>query len=152
MIAKVGCIEQGSTSKISEEEKTIYQFPLIVEYLKKKINGWSVGDLLKQVAAKKVILYSITLYTELIAMDICNTDTDIVVDSISDINENMIGNMIYGKKIISVDEAVNKVNMKDVDYILVCNVFREQEIINDLLQRGLDISRILTFTEMVCWQ
>lgn len=151
MIAKVGCIEQGSTGKISEEEKTIYQFPLIVEYLKKKINGWSVGNLLEHIAATKVILYSITLYTELIAMDICNTDTDIVVDSISDINESMIGNMIYGKKVISIDEAINKVNIKDVDYILVCNVFREQEIINDFLQRGLDTSRILTFTEIMCW-
>lgn len=151
MIARVDSVKKSLTGNVSEEEKIIYQFPLIVEYLKKKINGWSVVALLEQIAAKKVILYSITLYTELIAMDINNANTDIVIDSISDINEKMIGSIVCGKSVISIDEAVNKVITKEADCILVCNIFREQEIINDLLKKGLDPSNILTFTEIICW-
>lgn len=129
-----------------KDNKPFHQYSIIMKYLKNKLQGWSIHDFLSKYSYKRIVLYSITEFTELVLDDIENTgDNTLKQIYLCDLNsQKLFQNGFRGHVVISIDELLEHYQNGDIDCIIVCNLYHRNEIVNDFMQKGVEPSKIIT--------
>lgn len=135
---------------IGNEERYIYQYPIVMQYLKKKIDNRCVTDYLKSVGIERIVIYAATEFAELLVKDILNTDTDMIW-AVCDKKAKAIGKTYNNCKVISIDEMMIDYSNKKFDKIVVCSIFHKNAVIDELLEKGVDFDDILTAIQVIFW-
>ena len=135
---------------ISREEKCLYQYPIVMQYLRKKIDNHCVADYLKSVGGRRIVLYAVTNFTELLIRDIMNTSTDMIW-GVCDKNSKNFGTNYLNCRMINGDEMLMDYKQNKFDKIVVCSIFHANAIINDLIRRGVELDDVLTISQVVFW-
>ena len=137
-------------SYVSREEKYLYQYPIVMQYLKKKIANRCVADYLNSIGGRRIVLYAVTNFTELLIRDIRNTSTDMIW-AVCDKNEKDFGKNYLKCRMVTIDEMLIDYKQNKFDKIVVCSVFHANAIIDDLMRKGVKLDDIMTIIQVVFW-
>ncbi|TCL58122.1 hypothetical protein EDD76_107238 [Kineothrix alysoides] len=130
-------------------ERYQYQYPIIMKYLKNKIDGWNIGDFLYEQGAQKIALYAITEFTELVAEDLEKCDKSIKIVAICDKNNQNHRNGFHQNEVIGIDKLVEEYESKKIDKILICSIFHANEIFYDLMERKIKLEDMITVSTAI---
>ncbi|HCL04325.1 MAG TPA: hypothetical protein DHW61_18265 [Lachnoclostridium phytofermentans] len=128
---------------VTKEIRYEYQYPLIMKYLKMKIAGYSVGDFTRKINVNRIALYAITEFTDLFIDDLKTYDEQLVV-TVADKKADKYPNGYKKYDVIFPQELYRLYEQKQIDCILVCSIFHENEVIKELLKIGFDINDLIT--------
>ncbi len=134
---------------IENMERAGYQYPIIKEYLIKKIKGWSVMEFFYKIGAKKVALYAVTELGDILIQDLEMQKTKLEVLVLCDKNYYKYPNGIHGIPVIGIDRLADWYQAEKLDKIVVCSVFYSNEIIRDLLKKGIAAEDIITAADII---
>lgn len=119
-------------------ERYSYQCPVVMRYLENVLKGWSISRFFENIAAEKIVLYSVTEFTEYVAMDVLKNEagkSEIVF--VSDRNPGAYPLGLHGIPVVGIAELTEAYFAGKVDKILICNLFHSDRIFEDLMQRGI---------------
>ena len=136
---------------VSLEERYKYQYPIIMKYLLAKIAGKSIGDGLRTFGEGKIVLYSVTEITKMVCDDLIASNEEKMIKCICDRNANDYKNGYRKYDVISPDSMLELQKKGEVDCIMICNVFREHEIIEDLVSMGIPLQKIVHIVDVIYW-
>lgn len=134
---------------INTAERYQYQYPIIMRYLKNKINNWNIGDFLHEQGAYKVVLYAITEFTELVIDDLNRCENPMQIASICDKNNKKYIDGFHQFKVIGINELVAGYKTNEFDKILVCSIFHANEIYTDLMEREIKLEDIISINTAI---
>jgi hypothetical protein len=134
---------------IDTVERYQYQYPIIMRYLKNKINDWNVGDFLYEQGAHKLVLYAITEFTELVIEDLKRCEKPIKIASICDKNNQKYIDGFQKYKVIGIDELVAGYESKKFDKILICSIFHANEIFTGLMERKIKLEDMISVSTAI---
>lgn len=135
---------------IGDEERYVYQYPIIMKYLKKKIDNRCVADYINSVGAERIVIYAATKFAELLIKDIRNDSTDMIW-AVCDKNSKKLEKKFHQCRVIGIDEMISGYKQKRFDKIIVCSVFYANAIIDELIKNDIEYDDILTATQVVYW-
>lgn len=147
---RVEAVVDPATGYIDINSRFIYQYPLVREYLNKKINGWNLGDFMYDLGAKNIALYALTEFAKLAITDIKHSTKHVQIRFISDKKIQSAGSKIDDIEIISKEMLVKEYMNGNLDKILICSVFYANEIFNELLEEGIKLDDLISITAAVC--
>jgi len=142
-------IPKRDDNYVSKEERYQFQYPIIMKYLKKKVSGWNVADCLANMGGKKIAIYAITEFAELVCEDLKQNDKQVEIVCICDRNYTKFEGGYCGKEVIGPQEMIERYHKKEMDKILVCSIFHVNEIINELLGRGVELDDVISITTAI---
>jgi hypothetical protein len=128
---------------IDTVERYEYQYPIIMRYLKNKINDWNIGDFLYEQGAQKIVLYAITEFTELVIEDLNRCEKPIKIEAICDKNKQKYIDGFQQYEVIGIDELVERYESKKFDKILICSIFHSNEIFADLMKLKINLEDMI---------
>lgn len=120
-----------------------YQYECMKYYFIKVLSGWSVKDFFDETEYENIAIYSVTDFSDMVIKDLVRGGVNKII--IADGNPGKYPNGFKNYKVLSVDNLYDLYKKKIVKKIIVCNVFRTNEIMQSLLQNGFDLSDIITF-------
>lgn len=129
---------------INTAERYQYQYPIIMRYLKNKINEWNIGDFLYEQGAQKIVLYAITEFTELVVEDLKRCKKPIKIAAICDKNKQKYIEGFQQYEVIGIDELMDGYESKKFDKILICSIFHVNEIFDDLMERKIELEDMIS--------
>jgi len=136
---------------VEQDERYRYQYPIILKYLQSKICGKSIVDGFNIAKPGATALYSITDLTGLICDDLISLHSENIINYVCDKNAKAHKRGYKGYTVINPEELVSKYNDGEIEYVVVCNVFREHEIINELVSLGMPLNRIIHLIDIIFW-
>lgn len=152
-LAYTGLIEETikkhtKSAIIPDNERFLYQYDIINKYLEKKIQGFSLGEMLYRFGIKRIVLYAITDLLSLVLTDILN-DKEKFSILISDKQFQRFNG--YYKNIAIIDPKKLKylADQSEIDGIVVCNPLRENEIIDEFLAEGIQLEKIYSIISLI---
>lgn len=134
--------------KASYEKKCLFHERFLYRYLIRKIEEWSVKDFLEIEGINKYALYAVTDFTILFIKDL-EKNGGIRPEIICDKNAKNICNGALGYMISIPDEMINLYKSKRIQKVIVMSVLHENEIINELLKRGIMLNDIISFVSVL---
>lgn len=143
------CILNNLPRPVTEIERYWYTYPMVLEYLKQKVNGYSISDFFQKQGYQKIALYAVNDFTGIICDDIkfCGSKTEIVC--ISDRNYKAFENGFKGYDVVGMEKLLQLYCEKKVDCIVVCNMILENSIIKDLVESGFALENVLSINSVV---
>lgn len=147
---RVRAVVDTATGYIDKTSRFIYQYPLVMEYLNRKISGWNLGDFMYDIGAKNIALYALTEFTEIAITDIKRSTKHIQIRCIGDKKIQSAGSMVDDIEVISKEMLVKEYLNGTLDKILICSVFHANEIFNELMEEGIELDDLISITAAVC--
>lgn len=142
--------ETGNDKKfVTKEERYQYQCPIILRYLRNKIAGWSIGDFFSELETKKYVIYAITEFADLVCDDLAESEIEVKPLYICDKNYMKYPGGHKGYKVNGIPKLVDDYKKGEVEKILLCNILRQQEIVNELLDNEIKMNDIISITSAV---
>ncbi len=135
---------------VGTEERYVYQYPIIMKYLKNKIANKKITDYLRGIDVDRVVLYAITEFTDLLIDDMVDESPQMIW-SLCDKKADKNGSLYKGFNMLNIDSMVSDYREKMFDKIIVCSIFHSNTIITDLVKRGVSMDDILTVTQVIYW-
>lgn len=135
--------------KASLERKCIFHERLLYQYLQKKIKGWGVKDFLAAERIDNYALYAVTDFTKLFIDDLDNCQESNISGIICDRNAEIFEKGFKGRTVISLKDLVDLYKNEKVKKIIIMSVLHENEIINELLERGISLNDIISFVSIL---
>lgn len=135
--------------RASSERKRILHERLLYRYLQRKIEGWSVNDFLTAEKIDKYVLYAVTDFTELFINDLDHSQGNAKPENICDKNADIFQTGFKGRAIISPDVLVNMYKNGEVNKVIIMSVLHENEIVSELLKRGILLNDIISFVSVL---
>lgn len=148
-------IREVTGSPADRNERYAYQCPIVMKYLKNKLNGWNIGVFLQEIRVKKVALYAVTEFTEYVVRDLESfknlkiKEATIDIVCICDRNYSKYKMGFHGCDVIGVDELTDAYKANKIDKILICSVFHVNEIFQDLMHRGVPLEDLISVTSAI---
>lgn len=133
----------------SSKDKIIYEYPVVLKYLRNKVRGWNVCDFLKYYGFKKIVLYAITELVDLIIDDIeysCNQFFEITV---CDTNADRFSKGHRNHPVIDVNKLLLEYREGNIDCIIICSLLHENEIIKNLMDEGVSQNVIISIASII---
>lgn len=131
---------------MNKNERKVAYYPIIKQYLNNKLQGWSIDDFFNLYGYKKIAYYAITEMMELVLMDVRHSgfsgDT-FVYDTYYALEKYM--DYEVGNK----DKLINDIFNEKVDIVIVCSLFHENEIIDDLVANGVPLEKIVSIVSVI---
>lgn len=139
-----------SSNYIEQCERWQYQYPVILRYLKNKINGWNICDFFQTYGYRRVALYAVTDFTELILQDIeANNRIEHHDISVYDTNYQKFVHSYMGYEVNGIHKLIEKEQLGKLDCIIVCSLMHENEIISSLMQKGVKQEKIISIVSVI---
>ena len=138
-----------SINFIGQQERYIYQYPLVMEYLKKKIEGRKVKTFLKEIGANKVVLYAMTEFMELMVEELANDEK--IVYAVSDKIAERLVPQYSEMSIMDMERLLEEYKKHSFDKLVICSVFHRNEIIEELQKRGILLADMITIVQIINW-
>ena len=135
--------------EVTQRERMIYQYPVVMKYLKNKVKGWSICDFLKIYEYKRVVLYAITEILDLIMDDMVSSGLLLEGVFLCDTNVEKYEKGYANHPVISVKALLQKYQEGEVDCIIVCSLFHENEIIKALMKQGIAQEQVISIASIV---
>lgn len=132
-----------------KEERNLYLYPIIAEYLNRKIEGNSISNVLNFRKVKKIALYAIAELTPYFYKDIINSNSNIQITCIADKSILRQKENFMNYQVESVDVLLQKYKNKEVDLIVICSVFYTNEIFDELENIGIKLQHIISPIELI---
>lgn len=134
---------------IDNDERSIYQYPIIMKYLQKKVKGWNFWDFFKTYKDKKIVIYAVTEFTDLILDDYKMCTNQEYVSCICDRGYTRYRGSYREFEVISIDELINRYQEGEVETILICSIFHENEVYRDLMERGISQNALISINSVI---
>lgn len=136
------------TNIISYEEKCIFHEKILSKYLKRLVNGWSINTFFLNEKIEKYILYSITDFTEIVCDDLKHIEL-FVPGKICDRRASEYPEGYRGWEVVDIKKMIDLYQAGKVDKIIILSVLHENEIIDDLLCRGIDLNDLISLVNIL---
>lgn len=136
---------------IPQKEKYNIQYPVMLEYLRRKTNGKSISTGIVRLGWKNVALYAVTDLMDIIFSDM-EKETAINVQYIVDRNFDTLKYSCEKRirqKLAGIQQLVEGIVKDEIDGIVVCNPIRENDIIDDLLKVGIEPQKIVSAVSLI---
>lgn len=152
-LAETGLLEETikeyiRSAIISNDERHLYQYDILYQYLDMKMQGGSVRKILHRLGMKRVVLYAVTDLLDLTLKDILSEKEAFSV-FISDKQFQRLDGAYQGIPVIAPQELKCFIEKDEVDGIIVCNPIRENEIIDELLAGGIGLEKIYSLISLI---
>lgn len=131
---------------MDRNERKLAYYPIVKQYLNNKLRGWSINDFFNLYRYQKVAYYAITEMLELVLTEVCCcgfTGNTYVYDTYYELDRYM--DFEVGNK----EKLINDVLNEKVDIIVVCSLFHENEIIDDLVTSGVPLEKIISIVSII---
>lgn len=135
---------------IGNDERYVYQYPIIMRYLKNKIANRKITDYLAQIGCNRVVLYAVTEFTDLLISDISNESSQMIW-SVCDKKADEFGGVYKGCTMLNVESMISDYKDKKFDKIIVCNIFHANDIVTELVENGISMDDIVKVIEAIYW-
>lgn len=135
--------------KPSYEKKCIFHERILYRYLMRKIEGWSVKDFLEMEGIKNYALYAVTDFTTLFLKDLEQNGEAGASEIICDKNAEAFQFQYNNWPVILPDELADQYKDGKIDKIIVMSVLHENEIIDELLKKGILLNDIISFVSVL---
>lgn len=134
--------------RASQEKKCIFHEGILYHYLQRKINGWSAADFLKEKKIEKYALYAVTDFMELFIKDL-EKNGGRKPEIICDKNAERFYYGVNSYEVISPEKLVCLYRDRKIEKIIIMSVLHENEIIDELLEKGVLLNDIISFISVV---
>lgn len=132
---------------ITEEYRSIRQYPILLEYLKNKISGRQIGEVFARMNWSRIVLYAVTDIMELFFQDLEGSSVHVVC--LCDMREGVFQEGVLGKDVVGIAKLA-EMNGTDVfDGVVICHPIREEEIRSSLMAEGIPAEKIMLATEVI---
>lgn len=131
------------------EKKSEFHEKILRRYLTLKIEGWSVKDFLDSEGIKNFALYGVTHFTRLFLDDLDQNESNDVSIVICDRNAKAFSFGVKGRPVILLDELINEYMTGTVKKIIVMSIIYENEIIDELITKGVLLNDIISFVSVL---
>ncbi len=135
--------------QITNHERYQYQYPFIWEYLKNKIQRNELYILLSELGFYKIALYALTEFAELVYDDLVENSYGVEVVCVTDKRYQNFVNGFRTKKVTGIDELEEKYKNGEIDVVLNCSIFHENEVFNELISRGIGQEHIISIINCI---
>lgn len=136
---------------VDEQERYIYQYPIIMDYLELKLRNRGFCDFFeKRGFSRSICLYSVTEITGLVIEDIVNDPGHNYSFQIFDKNADRYRDGFKGHDVEGMEELTKKYKTGEIKKIVICNVFHRNEIFSELLEHGILFKDIYSVIEIIC--
>lgn len=133
----------------SHEKKCLFHERLLHHYLTRKIEGWGVEKFLEEEKIRKYALYAVTDFTFLFIKDLERERGSHIPGIVCDKNAEKFHYKIENWPVITVDELICQYKNGLIEKVIVMSVLHENEIINELLDKGILLKDIISFVSVV---
>lgn len=133
---------------INGNERNVYLYPIIYKFLNNKISGWSVCEYFDN-DINEIALYAFSDLARMIIKDLSNKRGKIQSIYITDKRYIDYGKDYYGIEIISVNQLICFYKQHKIKKIVVCSAFCENEIIQELIELGINSQDIISVVEIL---
>ena len=137
-----------STGIISYEQKCLFHEQLLLQYLRKSVNGWALIDFLSVQNINKFVLYAITDFTEIVCDDLKHKQV-YGQGRICDKRAVDFRDGYKGWEVIGVEELVNLYHTNEINKIIILSVLHENEIMDDLLNQGIKLNDLISIVSIL---
>ena len=128
------------------DEWYIYQFLFLKKYLKKVITGWSLCDFFENVPANKIALYSKSVFVDDVIDDLRRrTDKRIIVSDKAFVGKEISDDAEF----VAPHELFNRYKSGEISKIVVCSVFFENQIMDELISTGFNLNDLVTLSNIL---
>lgn len=134
---------------ISREQKSIFQERLLYRYLTRMMEGWGVGDFLVASGSRKYALYAVTDLTDLFLRDLEKQGESSRPELICDRNYRAFSHGYRGCLVVSPDELVRRYQSKEIEKVIVMNIFHENHILDELIEKGILLKDLISFASVL---
>lgn len=135
--------------KASYEKKCIFHERLLYQYLLRKIEGWSVKRFIEEGKLEKFALYAVTDFTYLFIKDLETNGAISGLKLISDRNAKYFCSKLKPYPVVFPDELLIQYKQRKIEKVIVMSVLHENEIIDDLLKKGILLNDIIPFVSVL---
>lgn len=137
-----------SNRTITREERQLYQYPVMVQYLKKMIKGIRFADFFGE---KKdgVALYAISDFTDLICDDVLCSGNEKLICYICDKDADGYKKGRKGYSVVSPDVLVQDYREGKVTQIVICSLIHENAIFKELINRGIREEDLISIASVI---
>lgn len=133
---------------ITKDEKYKYYYPIVIKCFDNVIQNKKTSAFFKGIGVKSIVLYAVNELSKYLCFDIEN-ESDICVNYICDKNADKFPGTIYGKRIFDISYFCNDYKNSNVEKIVICNLLYENEIVQDLMERGVLLEDIILFPNVI---
>lgn len=137
------------SSFIGTKERYIYQYPLVMKYLKKKISGWNFWNFFDEFGEMTICVYANTEFTEMIMDDYRLYSGKTIVKYMSDRNYELYSDKYSDLKTLSPQEMIDLYKAGGIDYIIICSIFRLNDIYLELIDSGIKQDSLLCLSSII---
>lgn len=130
-------------------ERNGYLYPVVLRFLKNKIQGWSTADFFACIEKKDIAAYAITELTELLTDDIRNGGSEINIRYICDRRYSKYPGGYKGIEVIGMDKLIREYKAGVFNRIVICSVIHVNEIFGDLMEAGVAQGDIVSITDII---
>lgn len=131
-------------------QREVLYYPIIFKYLKNVLNGWRIVDFFMKIGKKKVALYAMTEFTDLILDDFSNSSSMDYIEGIYDRNSINLNKKYRGIELNNVDTMLRNMKENKIDCILICSFNNENAILNELVEKKkVDRHMIFSISEIL---
>ena len=128
----------------------IHQFRFLKEYLHRIVCGWSVADFFTDVSSNEIALYSFTIFTEDIVNDLRRkSGNKIYVSDKNYLKMTVDGMQIENVEICSPKELLEYYKRGVIKKVIVCSIFRGNEIMDELLDMEFALNDVVTLSSIL---
>lgn len=132
----------------SNDERFLYQYPLVRKYLLKKIEGWSIYNFFERFGEdNSICIYAATDFAELLVKDFNNDKKRVKYVCDKSFKEYKYG--FFDCLVISKNELIQKYNKNEITKILIASVFYENIIFKELIDEGVSTKDIITVMDVL---
>lgn len=135
--------------KASYEKKCIFHERLLYHYLTRKIAGWSVKYFLDKEDIRNYVLYAVSDFTTLFIRDLEQNGDIETRGMICDKNAEKFHFQFYDWQVILPEELVSQYKNGKIDKIIVMSVLHENEIIDELIKKGILLNDIISILSVI---
>lgn len=133
---------------VTEEDLQLYQYTILYKYLVRRLSDNYLSETLHRIGLKKVVLYAVTDILRLLVIDIGKKKDEFNI-LISDRNFRRYGKEYMGLSVVDPHDLKKLEESGELDGIIICNPLRENDIIEELMDQGIEQKTLYSVTELI---
>lgn len=149
-IEKFAYINEKNENVVTLDMRYVCQYPYIMKYLQNVIGGKSIANYFENIGVSKIALYAITEFTALFIDDV-NRNKNISIEEIGDKAYTKFSKGYKGYQVNSIKGIIDHCEKGVVDRILICSFFHKDEIIDEFINLGISIDKLVTIGTVLFW-
>lgn len=142
----LGFPEVKAVGGIDWRDRYTHQYPILKRWLENKFAGWKVEQYFLQNNLYHVVLYAATELTGLFCEDMGEYWNGILYICDKDYSNKKV---YCGYNVLSPDRLFDDYQKKLIDKIVICSPIYENEIFDELLEKGFHLEDLVSLTQII---